>query len=83
MKEFIMKKLVAIIGQGADDYGVYTEQVKGLYGAGETLEAAKRNFEEAIQIYREEHQWKDIPLILQDDCEIEYQLFEAYVSVAV
>ena len=67
-----MKKLVAIIGQGADDYGIYTEQVDGLYGAGASVEEAKRNFEEAIMIYKEEHEWRDVPSILQDDCVIEY-----------
>ena len=78
-----MNKLIAIIGQGADDYGVYTEQVDGLYGAGESFEEAKRNFEEAILIYREEYDLKDLPSILREECEIEYHIGEVRVPLAV
>jgi predicted RNase H-like HicB family nuclease len=65
-----MKKLKIIIEKSADYFDAYAENCEGIYGAGETVEAAKENLMEGLQLYTNSN--KEIPDILKGEYKIEY-----------
>jgi predicted RNase H-like HicB family nuclease len=65
-----MKKLKIIIEKSADYYDAYAENCEGIYGAGETAEAAKKDVMKCLQLYV--NRAKDLPDILKGQYEIEY-----------
>ncbi|OAV75993.1 hypothetical protein Barb7_00357 [Bacteroidales bacterium Barb7] len=66
------RKLKAVISGGKDLYGVWIEDVKGIFSDGETLEQTKRNLQEAIQLHIQGEDEADIPEALRGEYEIEY-----------
>ena len=52
MKEY--RSLVITICASSDSFGAYSEDCPGIYGAGDTVEEAKANALEALDILREE-----------------------------
>jgi len=62
-----MEKLRAIISKGPDDYGVWIENLEGVYSAGETVKEAKEGIQEALKLYIKYNQ--EVPSILKGDYE--------------
>lgn len=46
-----MKTVRAILSKGPDDYGAWLEDLQGVYGAGDTPQAALENLKESMEIY--------------------------------
>jgi predicted RNase H-like HicB family nuclease len=65
-----MKKLKIIIEKSADYYDAYAQNCEGIYGAGETAEAAKENLMKGLQLYI--NNAKVLPDILKGQYQIEY-----------
>jgi predicted RNase H-like HicB family nuclease len=65
-----MKKLKVIIEKSADYFDAYTENCEGVYGAGETAEAAKENLLQGLQLYIKKA--TELPDILKGQYEIVY-----------
>ena len=54
-----MKTVRAILSKGPDDYGAWLEDLKGVYGAGETPQAALENLKASMDMYASHN--KDAP----------------------
>ena len=67
-----MKTLKIVIERGADMFGAYAENAKGIYAGGHTVEEAKQSILDAIKIIKEEFTTENIPAILKGDYEIKY-----------
>jgi predicted RNase H-like HicB family nuclease len=65
-----MKKLKIIIEKSADYYDAYAENCEGIYGAGETAEAAKKDVLKCLQLRMSRA--RNLPEILKGQYEIEY-----------
>jgi predicted RNase H-like HicB family nuclease len=65
-----MKKIKIIIEKSADYYDAYAENCEGIYGAGETVAAAKENVMQGLQLYVKNA--KNLPDILKGEYEVEY-----------
>ncbi|GHU80814.1 transcriptional regulator [Bacteroidia bacterium] len=65
-----METLIATIAKGTEGYGVWIENFPGVYGQGDTVEAAKTNLKEGLDLYIKYN--KDIPAILKNEYEWEY-----------
>jgi len=48
-----MKKIKVIIERSKDSYWAYSDDLEGVTGVGDTVEAAKRSAEESVQIQKE------------------------------
>jgi predicted RNase H-like HicB family nuclease len=46
-----MKKLTIIIEKTKDLYNAYAENMKGIYGGGNTIEEAKESINTSLQLY--------------------------------
>jgi len=69
-----MEKIVVVIEKSKNHYGGYAENVAGLYAAGNTPEDVKKDFLNAIELFKEANDKKYWPPILKDDFEIEYKM---------
>ncbi len=69
-----MEKIVVIIGKSKNHYGGYAENVEGLYAAGDTPDEVKKDFLNAIELFKEANDKKYWPAALKGDYEIEYKL---------
>jgi predicted RNase H-like HicB family nuclease len=65
-----MKKIKIIIEKSSDYYDAYAENCEGIYGAGETAEAAKKDIMKCLQLHISRA--KNLPDILNGQYEIEY-----------
>jgi predicted RNase H-like HicB family nuclease len=65
-----MKQLKVIIEKSADYFDAYAENCEGVYGAGETAEAAKENLLQGLQLYIKKA--TELPDILKEKYEIIY-----------
>jgi len=68
-----MEKIVIHIGASSDHFGAYAENCPGIYGAGDTPEAAKQNALEGLKLFVESRNMEDLPEILRGEYEIIYQ----------
>jgi len=67
-----MEKIRIRIGASTDYFGAYSENCEGIYGAGETAEAAKMEALKGLELLVNSRDKKDLPDILQGDYEIEF-----------
>lgn len=73
-----MKTIIAIIEKSdTGGYGIYSSNINGLFGYGNTEEEAKNEFRESIdsQIEFFYHQNKEVPNILYADISYQYDKF--------
>jgi predicted RNase H-like HicB family nuclease len=68
-----MERLKIIIGASKDYFAAYAENCPGVYGAGETAEAAKENALEGLKLFVTSRPKEELPEILQGEYEIEYK----------
>ena len=66
-----METLKIIIEKSSDFYDAYAENCDGIYGAGDTVEEAKKNVIEGLNLYIKYNK-DNLPEILQRDYVIEY-----------
>lgn len=67
-----MKEIKIIIEKSSDSYGAYSENVQGIYGAGDTPEECKQSILDAIETVKTFDD-KEVPNILKDDYYITYK----------
>lgn len=67
-----MKKLKIIIERGKDNFAAYAENVPGVWGGGDTVEAAKQSVLDAIKYMKEYNKPENVPAILKGDFKIVY-----------
>lgn len=68
-----MKTIRIIIEKSADYYDAYAENCEGIYGAGSTVEEAKRNALEGLKLLVESRPKEDLPAILQGEYDIVFK----------
>jgi len=68
-----METIKIKVGASSDYFGAYAENCEGIYGAGETPEAAKENALEGLKLFVESRPKEELPKILRGDYEIKYQ----------
>jgi len=68
-----MKTIIIKIGASSDYFGAYAENCDGIYGAGETPEAAMTDALKGLELFVGSREKKDLPAILQGEYTIEYQ----------
>ncbi|GHT75624.1 transcriptional regulator [Bacteroidia bacterium] len=68
-----METIKIIIEKSADYYDAYAENCDGIYGAGESIEAAKKDVLKGLELFISSRPKKDLPAILQGEYEIVYQ----------
>ena len=71
-----METLKIIIEKSSDYYDAYAENCEGIYGAGNTVEEAKKNVMEGLQLFIKYNK-DNLPEILQGEYNIEYH-FDAH-----
>ena len=62
-----MKLVKIIIEKSTDHYSAFAENVKGIYGAGDTPEEAKQSILEAIALLKKYNKPENIPAVLKAD----------------
>lgn len=67
-----MKNLKIIIEKSSDSYGAYAENIKGIYGAGDTIQECKQSILDAIETIKTFDK-KEIPNILKGNYAIVYK----------
>jgi len=68
-----MATIKIIIEKSSDFYNAYAENCHGIYGAGDTVEKAKANLIEGLELLKVTHPENEWPDILKGDYDIEYQ----------
>jgi predicted RNase H-like HicB family nuclease len=66
-----MKALKIIIEKSKDHYCAYTDNCDGIYGAGDTVDEAKQNVLEGLNLFIKYNK-ENLPEILQGEYKIEY-----------
>ncbi|MDR1985110.1 MAG: hypothetical protein LBQ28_09875 [Prevotellaceae bacterium] len=66
-----MEKLIVTISKGKETYGAWIENMPGIYGEGDTVDAAKKSLEDGLSLYIKYN--ADIPDILKGGYEYEYR----------
>ena len=71
----IMKQIHVILELGKDGYGVSFQEIDNIFGFGETVDAAKKDAEDAIKFYIEclKNYNKPIPEILKGEYELVFE----------
>jgi len=69
-----MKIIKVTIERGADNYGGYSENVPGIYGAGDTVNEVKQNIMEAIELLKENNSDENIPDELKGEYKLHFHL---------
>ena len=67
-----MEKIIIIIESSSDYYDAYAENCPGVYGAGESVEDARKNVLEGLRLYIEQNK-DNLPEILKGDYDIEFK----------
>ena len=67
-----MEKIIIIIESSSDYFDAYAENCSGIYGAGETVEDARKNVLEGLRLYIEQNK-DNLPEILKGDYKIEFK----------
>jgi predicted RNase H-like HicB family nuclease len=68
-----METIEIIIERSADYYDAYAENCEGIYGAGETPEAAKQDALKGLELFVKSRDKKDLPKILQGQYTITFR----------
>ncbi|MDR1523834.1 MAG: hypothetical protein LBS79_01065 [Tannerella sp.] len=68
-----METIIITVGASSDYFGAYAENCDGIYGAGETPNAAIQNALEGLRLFVNSRDKKDLPAMLQGDYEIVYR----------
>jgi predicted RNase H-like HicB family nuclease len=68
-----METIKIIIEKSADYYDAYAENCEGVYGAGETAEAAKADVLKGLELFINSRDKKDLPQILQGEYDVTFQ----------
>jgi predicted RNase H-like HicB family nuclease len=68
-----MKQVKIVIEKSKDHYSSYAENVKGIYGGGETPEEAKQSVVDAIKLLKKYNKPENIPAILKGKYELVYR----------
>jgi len=68
-----MEKIIITVGASSDHFGAYAENCSGIYGAGDTPEAAKQNALEGLKLFVEHNKTEDLPDILKGEYSIVYR----------
>ena len=66
-----MEKLIVTIAKGDKSYGAWVDSIPGIYGQGDTVQEAKKELEAGLELYVKYN--KEVPAILQEEFEYEYQ----------
>lgn len=85
-----MEKLIIVIEKSSDYVGAYAENCDGIYGAGATIDDAKKDVLDAINIIKNEYPANQWPEILHSSYEIEWKLniqsflkyYKTFISLA-
>ena len=67
------KKIIITVGASSDHFGAYAENCPGIYGAGDTPEAAKQNALEGLRLWVKYTKPEDLPDILKGEYTISYK----------
>jgi predicted RNase H-like HicB family nuclease len=65
-----MNTLRIVIEKSTDFYDAYAENCEGVYGAGETVELAKANVLEGIELLKKTKSFNELPDILKEDYQV-------------
>ena len=68
-----MQTLTIIIEKSSNYYDAYADNCDGIYGAGNTVEEAKKNVLEGLRLFVETTKTDDLPEILKNSYEIVYK----------
>jgi len=68
-----MKRIRVIVEKSADYYDAYALNCKGIYGAGNTPEEARRNLEEGLALYIGTSSKEVLPKILNGEYCLDYK----------
>lgn len=68
-----MKQVKIVIAKTKDHYDAYAENVEGIYGGGETAEAAKHSIIKAIELSKKYNAKDKIPGILKGEYKLVYR----------
>jgi predicted RNase H-like HicB family nuclease len=68
-----MEKIIVTVGASSDHFGAYVENCPGIYGAGDTPEAAKQNALEGLNLLVKHNKREDLPDILKGEYTIVYR----------
>ena len=68
-----MEKIIITVGASSDHFGAYAENCPGIYGAGDTPEAAKQNALEGLRLFVKHNQPENLPDILKGEYTIVYK----------
>ena len=68
-----MEKLIVTICKGNDGYGAWIENLPGIYGEGDTVEATKQSIITGLNLFIKYND-KNLPNLLQKEYEMEYHL---------
>jgi len=72
-KLFNMQTITIVIEKIDDFYSAYAENVKGIYGAADTIDEAKKSINRAIKLFRKYNKPENIPEILKGEYQLEYK----------
>jgi predicted RNase H-like HicB family nuclease len=76
-----MKRIIIIIERSKDQFSSYAENVEGIYGGGDTVDAAKQSTLEAIALLKKYNKGKNIPTILRGQYEVVFKFdLESFFS---
>lgn len=67
-----MNKIIINLGASSDHFGAFAENCPGVFGAGNTVQEAKENVLEGLNLFIE-HNKNDLPEILKGEYELEYR----------
>jgi predicted RNase H-like HicB family nuclease len=62
-----MEKIIITVGASSDHFGAYSENCPGIYGAGDTAEAAKKDALKGLELFINSRDEKDLPGILKGE----------------
>lgn len=68
-----METIRIIIEKSADYYDAYAENCEGIYGAGSTIEEAKRNVLEGLKLLVECRTEDNLPSVLKGEYEVVFE----------
>jgi len=72
-KLFNMQTITIVIEKIDDFYSAYADNVKGIYGAGDTIDEAKKSINRAIKLFKKYNSPENIPDILKGEYQLEYK----------
>jgi predicted RNase H-like HicB family nuclease len=68
-----MEKIIITVGASSDHFGAYAENCPGIYGAGDTVEAAKQNALDGLKLLVKHNNPEDLPDILKGEYNVVYR----------